>query len=241
MMRLSLVCALVGASACATGEDAISGRGELGGGSGGERRRTAAVAIRDNVPAYQQAFTERFTVPRLEEGYDRYWYFTERPGERKREETLRALREATTRYGAVDVFLLAHGNRYIDWVAELDPEQRRRIRLVYNTGGDGAHQGQKWLDLGVGSYVAHPGSNVAPVFYVHFLPKWLSGEPLTEAVGEANRATHEQLFGKSARWLFELIALVDAPRGTAEELWAGTEAVVFGDGGLSARRVRPRD
>src|SRR5262245_27994434 len=84
--------------------------------SGPHRQGEAAIAIRDAVPGYQQFFTERYTVPRLEAAYARAWYFTETETVKRRPELEAALREATSAYEHVDLYLLAHGNHYIDAV-----------------------------------------------------------------------------------------------------------------------------
>ena len=41
----------------------------------------------------------------------------------------------------VDLFLLAHSNKFIVWVAELPPARRAHLRLVYNTGCGDLPQG----------------------------------------------------------------------------------------------------
>jgi hypothetical protein len=180
---------------------------------------TAAVALRDDVPGYQKFFTAQYTQPRLEAGYERAWYLTATPLEPRHAELVAALDEATLRYETVDVFLLAHGNRYIDWVAELPAAQRARIRLVYDTGGGSAHYGHGWRSLGVHAFVGHPGNNIAPLFYVYFLPQWLRDVPLSTAVADANARTKAWLDGPFGKVLGRF---VDVPT-----LWAGTEAEVF--------------
>ncbi|MFT3713974.1 MAG: hypothetical protein QM817_40450 [Archangium sp.] len=149
--------------------------------------RDAALALRDDVPDYQKGFTAQFTVPRLRENYDAYWYFTQSAQSDMHAQFVAALDRATREYDSVDVFFLAHTNRFIDWVAELPAEQRRRIRLVYDTGCGDGQQAEEWLDLGVHSFVGHGDDNMAPVFYVSFLPAWLDGVGADEAVSRANR------------------------------------------------------
>src|SRR5205807_1370030 len=116
----------------------------------------------------------------------------------RREEFIDAVKTACSKFGSVDLFLLTHGRPYLDWVREVPPEKRLKLRLVYNTGGGGASEGEEWISLGARAYVAHPGANVAPVFYVYFLPAWLRGDRLSDAVDRANEKTHDHLFGKSA-------------------------------------------
>lgn len=181
------------------------------------RKTKAAVAIRDHVPGYQKFFTMQYTVPRLREAYDGYWYLTATEGEAKRDEFLAALRQATSEYRVVDVFLLAHSNRYIDWVATLPAEQRRRIRLVYDTGCGDVSQANDWLSLGVRSFVGHGDDNVAPVFYISFLPAWLAGRSLEESVELANEVLRERLFNPLLRPVFQ----------SDEALYQRTRGVVF--------------
>lgn len=190
--RVRLLLLLLLASGCAT-----TAHGTAPG-----RKRKAAVAIRDHVPGYQKVFTMQYTVPRLREAYDGYWYLTATEDDSKREEFLDALRHATTEYRVVDVFLLAHSNRYIDWIATLPEEQRRRIRLVYDTGCGDVSQARDWLSLGVRSFVGHGDHNVAPVFYSSFLPAWLAGLSLEEAVAIANEVLRQRLFNPFLRPIF---------------------------------------
>jgi hypothetical protein len=181
---------------------------------------TAAVALRDDVPGYQKFFTAQYTQPRLEAGYERAWYFTANPSQTRHDEVVSALDEATQRFETVDVFLLAHGNHYINWVAELPRDQRERIRLVYDTGGGSARDGQRWRNMGIHAFVGHPGGNIAPLFYLYFLPAWLNDAPLRTAVDDANLKTKAWLDGPFGKILGRF---VDVPA-----LWAGTEAEVFG-------------
>jgi hypothetical protein len=187
---------------------------------GGPRRKgEAAIAIRDAVPGYQQFSTERFTVPRLTAAYERAWYFTESPTVKRGPELRAALEEATMLYDHVDLFLLAHGNRYIDEVRVLPAEQRAKLRLVYDTGGGSSRQGRDWVALGAQQFIGHPGGNIAPVFYVKFLPRWIEGHDAEKAMRAANDDVHALLYGPlgsfANRWV------------DRDALWLGTEAVLY--------------
>lgn len=200
------------------------------------RSHAAAIAIRDHVPGYQKFFSRQFTVPRLEGGYADYTYLTEGAHERKHDELLDAVRKANARFEAVDLFLLTNGEPYVRWIAELPAAERSHLRLVYNTGAGGAAQGREWIELGARAYVGHPSDNVAPVFYVYFLPAWLEGRTVEEATRLANEATHDHLFSEGADHLLELVRFVGNNDGaTPEQLWAGTEAKLFGDAAVTAR------
>jgi SAM-dependent methyltransferase len=189
--------------------------------------RDAALALRDDVPDYQKGFTAQFTVPRLRDAYDAYWYFTQSPGHDVHADFVAALERATREYDAVDVFLLAHTNRFIDWIAELPPHQRSRIRLVYDTGCGDAQLAQEWLALGVHSFVGHGDDNVAPVFYVSFLPAWLDGVGADEAVARANRAMEARLTNPLGRLALTLGRLISGERRDPDELVRVTRGTHF--------------
>jgi hypothetical protein len=199
----------------------------------------AAVALRDNVPAYQKQFTEQFTVPHLEAGYDAYWYLTQSDGDSQHEAFVNALGRATARCEAVDVFLLAHGNAFIDWVAELPPESLQRLRLVYDTGGGDAAQGPRWVALGAKAFVGHPGSNIAPLYYVNLLPAWLSGARLEDAAAGADQAVYDGLFGKTSTTVLDLVRKMGFHPQEPKDLWAGTQSQVYGDPNLSRPAASP--
>ncbi len=149
--------------------------------------RRAAVAIRDDVTPFQKWGSREFTLPYIEQHYGRAWYFTLSGDQHQVEEFHDAVGAALKQYAAVDLYLLAHSNKLIDWVAVLPEEDRARLRLVYNTGCTDLKQGPRWLELGAKAYVGHPGKSMSPVFYVYFLRRWSRGEPLKSAVAESNR------------------------------------------------------
>lgn len=164
-----------------------------------QRHRRAAVAIRDHVVPFQKWGSRLFTLPALESAYDEVHYVTARwPGD-GREQLLAALRDAIADHEHVDLFLLAHANWMIDWIATLEPEQRARIRLVYDTGCGDARHADEWLRLGVGAFVGHRAKrSTSPVFYLYFLRRWVRGDSLAEAVAVANQKVSSRL-----GWLFE--------------------------------------
>ena len=182
----------------------------------------AAVAIRDHVIPFQKWGTKLFTVPHLEDGYDRVFYLTQDGYGDKQVELAQAVEDALRRYDQVDIFLLAHGNRFIDWIAEVDPAVRHKIRLVYNTGCGGASQGAMWLSAGADAYVGHPAiHSLSPAFYFYFLRRWVRGYSLAEAVAEANRAAARRL-----EWFGQAGPLTDATALLAgqPDLWVGGKA-----------------
>ncbi len=191
------------------------------------KAKAAAVALRDAVPKYQQVGTELFTAPRLESAYARAWYLTATPDDDQHRAFVDALSEATRDHAEVDVFFLAHGNRYVRWVEEVPAAQRARIRLVYDTGGGSATQGPQYLRLGVKAFVGHPGGNIAPLFYVKFLPRWIAGEKLAPAVAAANAETHEAMVSMPGRAIATVTGWVSGRPVDTGALWDGTEAQVF--------------
>ena len=182
-------------------------------------RTRAAVALRDHVIPFQKWGTKLFTVPHLEEGYDHVAYLTQAsPGDR-RPEMVAALEQALARYDDVDLFLLAHGNRFVEWVEAIDPALRAKLRLVYNTGCGGARQAEEWLAVGADVYVGHPAiQSISPAFYLFFLRRWVRGWPLAESVEAANRSAARRLawFGM-AGGIFDAGAVIV---GRAD-LWLG--------------------
>jgi hypothetical protein len=185
--------------------------------AGGSR---AAVAVRDHVVPFQKWGTRLFTLPHLESAYDDVTYLTQDGAGDERADLVAALERALAGHDAVDLFLLAHGNRFVDWVADIDPALRGRLRLVYNTGCGGAGQASEWLAAGADVYVGHgaPGSQ-SPAFYFYFLRRWVRGWRLDEAVDAANRKAVARLgwlglaersrdpsaavFGRADLWLGE--------------------------------------
>ena len=156
---------------------------------------------------------------------DRPLYLTQdRPGDR-RAELVAALERALADHDDVDLFLLAHGNRFVDWIAAIDPALRARLRLVYNTGCAGAGQADDWRAAGADVYVGHAApQSMSPAFYFYFLRRWTRGWTLDEAVAAANRAAARRLswFGMAGGPL-DARAEFFGPR----ELWVGAGA----DGG----------
>lgn len=186
---------------------------------------TAAVALRDHVPVEQKLGTEAFTVPLLHVGYDRVTYLTANEHDRRRDDVVEALRDAAEAKCTVDLFFLAHGDDFVSWVAAMPEEERPWLRLVYDTGAGDARQGQEWLDVGARAFVGHPGANLAPVFYAFFLPAWIGGATLEDAVGGSNAKT---------------FVVIDSARPYLGDdtgpLWRGTRAQLFGDPTLTRAR-----
>lgn len=190
--------------------------------SGSPRR--AAVALRDNVIPFQKWGTRVFTLPYLERYYDAAFYFTESSDDTAHQAFIASLTQALSEYDSVDVYLLAHSNYYIDWVATIDPSLRSRLRLVYNTGCYDAAQAEAWLQLGARTAVAHPGISDSPVFYFYFLRRWTLGAPLDQAVAASNARMRES---------FELLSIATLGQFHSSYRFANSQAQCFGDCGIT--------
>jgi hypothetical protein len=183
------------------------------------RERRAALAIRDNVTPFQKWGSKQFTLPCLNAGYDAAWYFTQNRRGGSKEEFLKQLEAALEKYPEVDLYLLAHSNHYLDWVTELPTAARSHLRFVYNTGCWDIKQGTRWLDLGARAYIGHPGESASPLFYFHFLRRWMRGQTLDEAMKEGNQLMRLEL--DRAEALF-------AGRLNAAKIFKESEGMGFG-------------
>ncbi len=180
----------------------------------------AAVALRDRVPRFEQVGTHVFTEPLLAERYDAWAYITADDRDDGHARVVAALSAAQRAGCSVDLFLLDLGRSYVPWVERMPPDERPALHLVYDTGGDGARYGPRWLALGAEMFVGHGGPNVAPVFYAFFLPKLVQGVDVDDAVTAANRATRDVLDGTGGLFAWGM--------GMGREaLWRSTEARVF--------------
>ncbi|OQC08176.1 MAG: hypothetical protein BWX80_00590 [Candidatus Hydrogenedentes bacterium ADurb.Bin101] len=151
------------------------------------REHRAALAIRDDVIPFFKWGTLLFTKRHLRKFYGASWYFTQARRGDGEAEFVAALTEALEHYPAVDLYLLAHTNKYITWVEPLPETLRRRLRFVYNTGCHNKGQGEDWLALGADAYIGHPGESQSPFFYFFLLRHWLHGATLAEAMETGNR------------------------------------------------------
>lgn len=181
---------------------------------------TTAIALRDKVPAEQMIGTMLFTRPWLAAAYDEHVYIEATEFDSGRRALLAALADAHAEDCTVDLFFLAHGDDFVGWLERTLPLPR--LRLVYDTGAGDAAQGPRWLELGAQSFVGHPGANLAPIFYAYFLPAWVSGKSVEEAVIESNAKT---------------FVTIDSARpylgDQAGPLWRGTKAQWFGEGNVT--------
>ena len=159
-------------------------------------------------------------MPNLERHYNEVAYFTQDDRWWKQLHLVTPhLRRLLETHDCVDIWLLVHGSKsWWEWLEQLEPELRQKVRLVYSTGCADADVANTWLQLGATSYVSHPGRiSASPFFYFYFLRRWLSGVSLEEAVAQAN-----------ARIEPILTSIPRGPRIDPEKIWLDTRAELFG-------------
>lgn len=155
------------------------------------KQQRAAFAVRDNVVAFQKWGTKLYTLPYLEKYYQDVFYVTQFSQENNEEQFIDNLTRALTNYEQVDIFILAHGNRMVNWVAKIPAPLRARIRMVYNTGCTNSCQYDQWLSLGAKTYVGHPGAfGQGALFYFFFLRRWTNDTPANLAITDCNQLIH---------------------------------------------------
>lgn len=194
-----------------------------------QERCVAAIALRDDVPGEQKLGTQLFTVPILAASYARWTYITADANDDGRAAFIAALSRARDAHCGVDLWFLAHGHPYVAWFEALRDDERPALHLVYDTGGASTQYGERWIAAGARTFVGHPGGNVAPVFYARFLPRYVGGEAVADAVRESNSFTRSVIYASASAPLLALAGVDDKDR-----LWFNTEAAIFGDGELSA-------
>ncbi len=150
----------------------------------------AAIAVRDDVAAYQKTATKLFTKPYLNKLYDDFIYLEEKNPEEQEMKFTSGLTRLLRQYDSVDIYLLAHGNSMISWVYKIDSQLRRKIRLVYNCGCNNARQYKDWAGLGVKYYLGHSGAkSLSPIFFYFFIRRRADGRSLDKSIAAANRHT----------------------------------------------------
>ncbi len=131
---------------------------------------------------------------------------------------------------AVDIFIFSHTNSYYSLINQIDPKLRKRIRLVYNAGCYNALDAPRWLALGIGAYVGHPGTSCSPLFVYHFKHYWFWGYTVRGATDVANDKTANDIRSAGFGPLCQLMSF----QGKEEAIKA-THAEVFGNAHLSNR------
>ncbi|MFO0600646.1 MAG: hypothetical protein U0228_35385 [Myxococcaceae bacterium] len=199
-----------------------------------------AFAFRDHVPGYQKYASEKFALHYLEQEYDEVQYLEATASDDGQARLLAAIEQAALTHDEIDLFFLSHGNSYVGWLSTLTVNARTRVRFVYDTGAGDSRQGPAWLAGGTTAFVGHPSGNVAPLFLRFFLPCWVDGKKLKTCVDDANRDTKDEVMGGAAKALSVVLDAVGGPHLDRAKLWAGTEAVIYGDDSLVVRRPGPR-
>jgi hypothetical protein len=194
------------------------------------RPKRAAIAIRDHVIPFQKWGTRQFTWPYLRKYYDKAWYFTQSKKTNHASAFRKRLEEALERYEAVDLFLLAHGNHYYQWVQQIPWHKRQRLRLVYNTGCKDLWQRRLWIHLGAKAYISHPGVSASPIFYVYFLRRWALGLRIPEAMAISNR---------SMETILHIARPILPTPYTPERVYRESKAFCYGQCDLHIDQIQP--
>lgn len=202
--------------------------------------RAAVLTLRDDVPSEQKWISSAFTLPYINEAYDEAIYLNEMSDSDSdiRSAFVAELTRLLQQYDAVDVLLLAHTNHYIMWVEDVDPDLRRKLRLVYNTGCYNSDQLDSWLALGADAAIGHPGLSASPIFYVYFLRRWTLGMPADQALQASNaqmRTFLHRATDVAPGPLFEVPSYIDTPIDASdpESIYANSEAFCAGRCDLS--------
>jgi hypothetical protein len=159
------------------------------------KEHRAALAIRDRVERspFVRWLSRQFVWPYQARYYGAAWYFPQTDADDCKQAFQACLDKALQQYSDVDLYLLAHSNRFIDWVAELPAEHRRHLRLVYNQGCYDLPQGPEWVRLGAKAYVGHPGDSTSSAVTFLFLRRWVHNYPLQEIMDESNHLMRRTL------------------------------------------------
>jgi hypothetical protein len=159
------------------------------------KEHRAALAIRDRVEQsrFLRWLSRQFMWPYQARYYGAAWYFTQTDADDCKKAFQACLDKALQQYSDVDLYLMAHSNRFIDWVAELPAEHRRHLRLVYNQGCHDLPQGPEWLQLGAKAYVGHAGESTSSAVTFFFLRRWVHDYPLHEVMDESNALMRKTL------------------------------------------------
>lgn len=204
----------------------------------------AVVALRDPVHPVETFGTWGFMLPLLEQVYDEVHPITQaydpdppkdegrfpsifRPTLKRKKEFLAALRGSLERCDVVDLFIVSHTNYTYRWLGEIPAEQRKKIRLVYNSGCRCGNQKDEWMKLGVRTYVAHPVAASHAHFFVGFVRRWAAGMSAAEAAPPAA--------ARSDRFFWVLDKLIGA--SLQRERWLKSHPEITGDPDVAVGEV----
>lgn len=183
------------------------------------KEQRAAIAIRGVDPPFVLWISKAFTLPYLERYYAQTTYVTDLPDTDPQAVFVAELQTALTRYETVDIFILAHHNQYEEWLDDIDPGLRQKIRLVYNTGCQNTASAPEWIEAGATTAVAHPGISYSPIFFFFFLRRWTLGESIDQAVADSNARM---------QWVVDWQARLPVSDIDPDAVYRETEAQCFG-------------
>lgn len=150
-------------------------------------KKGAAIAIRDNVSKFEKNGSLIFSRVCFDRKYVKSIYFTQNFQDEHKQAFTDSLSALLKNYEEVDVYVLAHTNEYFIWLANVDPELRKKINFAYNTGCGNFDQYNIYKDLGADAYIGHKGrESLSPIFYFYFLRRYCSGIETGEATEQAN-------------------------------------------------------
>lgn len=149
--------------------------------------RISAIAVRDNVSAFEKRGSALFTLPYLEKFYYDFDYIESATDWITPSQVRPSMERLLNKSDSLDVYILSHGNKFYQWFSGMDTSLRKRIRLVYNTGCENDSQRLVYKNKNVRFYVGHSGQNsLSPVFYAYFLRRMFSERNVEQAARSAN-------------------------------------------------------
>lgn len=138
--------------------------------------------------------------------------------------------------------LAGHSNSYYELLERIPEPLRKKIRLVYNSGCGDGKDAEKYLKLGVGSYVGHVGTSYSWVFINAFQKSWKRGNNVRKAVEAGNTAVVKHVQGLEGKAYFQFVRPARSHSDkSAEKIIEGTHARAFGNTELTvaARYKKP--
>ena len=157
-------------------------------------KKISAIAIRDNVSAFEKRGSALFTIPYLKKYYFDFTYVEAKHNWIGAADFRRPAEKLLEKCDSLDVYILSHGNYFYQWFYGMDSSLRKKIRLVYNTGCDNDSQYVMYKEQMVSYYVGHTGEkSLSPIFYVYFLRRMFSENSIESIVRESNVSTENKL------------------------------------------------
>lgn len=153
------------------------------------------------------AVWKQVTAGLLERHYDKVIIVTGHHPKIKNNPIIRALQQATSRFGQVDMFTMMHTNMVREdggtedgvsgaiaqlpfqvWTNALTSKQRSHLRFLYSMGCDDGNElaAAESFELGFKTYVGHEGTAHNVIATYPLLARWMRGQDIQNAVNETN-------------------------------------------------------